>query len=185
MPLAIQLLDFNATLTRDKNVLLTWNVYTDNDALGFEVERSRDKNVWEKIAWVDINTSVFASDYSLLDQQPMLGRSYYRLKMVEKSASSRFSSIRLIQIDQLHSNFKIYPNPVTNYATVSFNSTANQSATLFLRSMAGELMIKKSIVLNEGDNRVQLAVDGLSNGLYIVELVIPGKTFVNKLTVTH
>ena len=185
MPLAIQLLDFNATLTRDKNVLLTWNVYTDNDALGFEVERSRDKNVWEKIAWVDINTSGFTSDYSLLDQQPVLGKSYYRLKMVEKSASSRFSSIRLIQIDQLNSNFKIYPNPVKNYATVTFNSTANQSATLFLRSMAGELMVKKSIILNEGDNRVQLAVDGLSNGLYIVELVIPGKTFVNKLTVTH
>lgn len=185
MPLAIQLLDFNATLTRDKNVLLTWNVYTDNDAMGFEVERSRDQNVWEKIAWVDINTSVFTSDYSLLDQQPLLGKSYYRLKMVEKSASSRFSSIRPIQIDQLHSNFKIYPNPVKTYATVSFNSTANQSATLILRSVAGERMIKKSIVLNEGDNRVQLAVDGLSNGLYIVELVIPGKTFVNKLTVTH
>ena len=184
-PLAIQLLDFNATLTGDKNVLLKWNVYTDNEAQGFDVERSKDRNVWEKIAHVDVKESAFASDYSLLDQQPLAGRSYYRLKIVEKSGSSRFSSTRLIQIDQLQSNFKIYPNPVKNNATVSFNSTANQSATLFVRSMAGELMSKKSIVLNEGENRVQLAVDGLSNGLYIVELAIPGKTFVNKLTVTH
>jgi hypothetical protein len=185
MPLVIQLLDFNATLTRDKNVLLTWKAYTDDDAFGFEVQRSRDQNVWEKIGWVDANTSTFKSEYSLLDQQPLLGRSYYRLKMVEKSRSSRFSSIKLIQIDQLITNLKVYPNPVKNNATVSFNSTVNQSATLFVRSIAGELMIKKSIVLNEGDNRIQLVVDGLSNGLYLVELVTPEKTFVNKLTVAH
>ena len=184
-PLTIKLLDFNATLTRDKNVLLNWKAYADNEAAGFEVERSTDQNGWEKIGTVNLNTSAFTADYSLLDQQPVTGKSYYRLKMIEKSGSSRYSNTRLIQIDNLITNLKIYPNPVKNDVTVSFNSVVDQTATLYVRSMAGEVMIKKSMGLSHGDNRISFKTDGLSNGLYIVELVTPGRSFINKLTVSH
>jgi hypothetical protein len=47
------------------------------------------------------------------------------------------------------------------------------------------LMVKRSITLNEGDNRVQLSTDRLSNGLYVVELITPEKTYINRLTVSH
>ena len=185
MPLVIELLDFTATLTRDKDVLLNWRAYVDDEAKGFEVERSKDQNNWEKIGTVNLKTSNFTSDYSLLDQQPLQGKSYYRLKMVEKTGSSRYSKTRLIQNDQLITKLRIYPNPAKNDVIVSFNSSMNQSATLIIRSIAGTVMIKKSITLTETDNRVSVSTNGLSNGLYVVELITPEKTFVNKLTVTH
>ncbi|HMK16749.1 MAG TPA: GEVED domain-containing protein [Chitinophagaceae bacterium] len=185
MPLVIDLLDFNATLTREKDVILNWRAYVDDEAKGFEVERSKDQNNWEKIGTVNLKTSNFTSDYSLLDQQPLQGRSYYRLKMVEKTGSSRYSKTRLIQIDQLVTKLRVYPNPAKNDFTISFKSTMNQSATLIVRSIAGEVMIRKSITLTETDNQVSVSVNGLSNGLYVVELFTPEKTFVNKLTVTH
>jgi hypothetical protein len=185
MPLTIKLLDFNATLTRNKNVLLGWRAYVDDEAFGFEIERSKDQNVWEKIGTVDLNTSAFTADYSFLDQQPITGKSYYRLKMIEKTGSSRYSNVRLIQIDKLITNLKIYPNPVKNDVTVSFNSVVNENATLYVRSLAGKVMMKKTIVLSQGDNRVLFNTDALSNGLYIVELLTPEKSFINKLTVSH
>jgi hypothetical protein len=61
----------------------------------------------------------------------------------------------------------------------------NQSATLIIRSIAGEVMIRRSILLTETDNRVSVSTNGLSNGLYVVELITPEKAFVNKLTVAH
>src|SRR5262245_8691203 len=125
MPLLIQLLDFGATVTREKNVLLNWRAYADEEALGFEIERSQDQKVWEKIGTVGINKALFTSDYSLLDQQPLQGRSYYRLKMIEKSGSSRFSNIRIVQIDFLVTAIKVYPNPAKTDVTLSFNSQAN------------------------------------------------------------
>ena len=185
MPLVIELLDFTATLTRDKNVLLNWRAYVDDEAKGFEVERSKDQINWEKIGTVNLKTSNFTSDYSLLDQQPLQGKSYYRLKMVEKTGSSRYSKTRLIQIDQLNTKLRIYPNPAKNDVTISINSSMNQSATLIIRSIAGEVMIRRSISLTETDNRVSVSTNGLSNGLYVVELITPEKTFVNKLTVAH
>jgi len=185
MPLVIELLDFTATVTRDKNVLLNWRAYVDDEAKGFEIERSKDQNNWEKIGTVELKASNFTSDYSLLDQQPLQGRSYYRLKMVEKTGSSRYSKTRLIQIDQLITKLRIYPNPAKNDLTVLFNSSMNQTATLIIRSIAGEVMIKRSILLTGTDNRVNVSTSGLSNGLYVVELITPEKTFVNKLTVAH
>ncbi len=185
MPLTIKLHDFSATLTRDKNVLLNWTAYTDNDAFGFEIERSKDQNVWEKIGIVNVNTSTFTADYSFLDQQPVEGRSYYRLKMIEKSGSSRYSGTKTIQIDHLITNLRISPNPVRNDVMISFNSAANQQATLIVRSLSGNVMFKRPMTLNTGDNRAQFSMNRLSNGLYIVELVTNEKTFINKLTVSH
>jgi hypothetical protein len=46
-------------------------------------------------------------------------------------------------------------------------------------------MIKRSISLTETDNRVSVSTNGLSNGLYVVELITPEKAFVNKLSVAH
>jgi len=184
-PLAINLLELNATLTRDKNVLLNWKAYADQDASGFEVERSKDQITWERIGSLAASTASFTSDYSLLDQQPLQGKSYYRLKMVERSGSSRYSSTRLIQLDQLITKLRIYPNPVKNDVTISFNSTVNETATLFVISLTGDVVLKKIISLNQGDNRVQLPTIGLSNGLYLIELVTPEKTFINRLTVAH
>ena len=185
LPLAVQLLDFNASLTRDKDVSLNWKASADQDASGFEIERSKDQNTWENIGSINVNSASLTSDYSLLDQQPLQGKSYYRLKLVERSGSSRYSNTRLIQIDQLITKLRLYPNPVKKDVAVSFNSTVDQSATLTIRSLSGVVMIKRPVSLNQGDNRVQLSTDRLSNGMYLVELITPEKTFINRLTVAH
>ena len=185
MPLTIQLLDLSASLTRDKNVLLNWKAYADADALGFEIQRSNDQNTWEKIGWVDINKSAFTADYNFTDQQPLQGKAYYRLKMVEQTGSSRYSPVRLIQLDQLITRVKIYPNPAKKDVTVSFNSSVDQSARLIIRSAAGVTVMSRTISLKQGENTIQLSTLGLSNGLYLVELSVSEKTFINRLTVAH
>ncbi len=184
-PLAIQLLHFDATITKDKNVLLNWRASSDNDGLGFEVERSKDQNKWENIGWVKVNPSGFTADYSLLDQQPLQGKSYYRLKPVEKSGSSRYSNTRIVQIDQLITNLKLYPNPAKNIVLVTFASYESQTATLQLRSLSGQVMIKKAILLAKNENRIPIELTGMAHGLYTVELITTAKTYINKIVVSN
>jgi hypothetical protein len=179
------LLDFNASLTRDKNVLLNWKANADNDASGFEIQKSNDQNNWEKIGWVDINQSAFTAEYNFTDQQPVQGRSFYRLKMVEKTGSSRYSNIKLIQLDQLITKLNIYPNPAKKDVAISFNSSVDQTAKLVIRSTSSETVINKTVALTQGENKIQLSTLALSNGLYLVELSTPEKTFINRLTVAH
>jgi GEVED domain/Secretion system C-terminal sorting domain len=184
-PLVIRLLDFTASLTKEKDVLLNWRAYADADAKGFEVQRSQDQVNWENIGWVDLNKSVFTADYSYTDQQPHQGRSYYRLKLVEKSGSSRYSAIRLIQIDQLLNKLKLYPNPANNSVTLSLNSTGNDPATLIIRSLSGQILYKKTILLTDGSNLHNIDLSRMSNGLYVVEVQTNDSRYLNKLTVSR
>jgi hypothetical protein len=184
-PLVIRLLDFTASLTKEKDVLLNWRAYADADAKGFEVQRSVDQVNWENIGWVDLNKSVFTADYSLTDQSPHQGRSYYRLKLVEKSGSSRYSAIRLIQIDQLLNKLKLYPNPANNSVTLSLNSTGNNPATLIIRSLSGQVFYKKTILLTDGTNLHNIDLNRMSNGLYVVEVQTNDSRYLNKLTVSR
>jgi hypothetical protein len=184
-PLAIQLLNFTATVTADKNVWLSWKASAAKGDPGFEVERSNDQQTWEKIKWVDVNPSTYVADYSFLDAEPLEGRSYYRLKMVEQSGSSKYSSTRTIQIDQVRHRLKLYPNPAKNDVNISFSSNDNQPATLIVRSFTGEMMMKRTVSLVEGNNLIKVALNGLSNGLYLVELTTTDKKYFNKLSVTQ
>jgi hypothetical protein len=54
-----------------------------------------------------------------------------------------------------------------------------------IRSIAGEVVMRRAIPLTETDNRINVSTNGLSTGLYVVELITSEKAFVNKLTVTH
>lgn len=185
MPLTIQLLDFRATFTANKNVLLNWTAYADPEDRGFEVERSANQVSWEKIGFIKVNPSVKTADYSFLDEQPLNGRSYYRLRMIEKSASSKYSSIRIIQADNLVTRIRVYPNPAQNSVTVAFNSTENQTATLRVRSLSGNVILTSTIALTVGSNGKQIPINNVSNGLYLVELITNDRVFVTKLTVSH
>lgn len=184
-PLTIRLLEFNATLTNEKDVLLKWRAYADAEASGFEVLRSRDQVNWETIAWVDLNKSVFTADYSITDQEPFEGRSYYRLNMVEKSGSSRYSAIRLIQIDKLLNKLKLYPNPATSSVTLSLSATKNTPATIIIRSLSGQESYRKSILLNAGNNLYTIDLSRLPNGTYVTEVQTQETRYINKLVISN
>jgi hypothetical protein len=185
IPLTIQLLDFKASLTTTKNVLLNWQAYSDLEAKGFEIESRADQNSWQKIGLVAANSSNKTADYSFVDQQPIAGRSYYRLRMIEKSGSSKYSSTRIIQIDNLLTHLRVYPNPAQNNVTMSFNSESAQPATLRIRSIAGNILLSKQILLSIGENRTQISLNSFSNGLYLVELTTGQQVYNNKVTISH
>ena len=65
--------------------------------------------------------------------------------------------------------FSILPNPVQSMATVSLESTKNQSIDIEIVNIAGQIVERKNNVqLQEGDNFVQLSTSDLVNGLYFV-----------------
>lgn len=185
MPLTIRLLDFRATYTSSGNVMLNWRASAEPGDRGFEIERSADLVSWEKIGSVNVNISVKTADYSLVDEQPAPGRSYYRLRMIESSGSSKYSGIRIIQMDNLINHVRVHPNPAQHDVVVSFNSTSNQMATLRIRSLSGNVLMSKPIVLVTGANRTQISINNFTNGLYVVELITNQEVYTNKLTVSH
>jgi hypothetical protein len=182
-PLDIKLIDFNAIVTRNKNVQLNWKAVTDNDSKGFEIERSIDEQIWESIAWKNKNEIALNVDYNYTDIQPLEGRSYYRLKMVEKNGTSKYSNIKWVYLDQVRKSILITPNPVNNNASISFTGINNSTAKLIIRNLTGQVLCSRIISIKPGENKYPLNTSALSPGIYIIEISTPEKTYTNKMVV--
>ncbi len=79
------------------------------------------------------------------------------------------------------SGFVVYPNPVSEKATLSFESAKAQQAILRIAAMTGQTVLSQNMQLFEGPQRVELNLANLPSGLYFVNLTSGQKVITAKL----
>jgi hypothetical protein len=77
------------------------------------------------------------------------------------------------------SNINIYPNPATGTVNVKINEAFNGKGFVSLYDIRGRLLFEKKT----NNMQTQLDVSGYKKGLYILNVELQGKTYVNKLMV--
>ncbi|HRI62467.1 MAG TPA: T9SS type A sorting domain-containing protein, partial [Saprospiraceae bacterium] len=79
------------------------------------------------------------------------------------------------------------PNPVAGWlpAVLSVTSDENLEAVLSVTDAAGRLCTIQDIRLSPGENRLDIATDGLSAGFYVVTLRNEKGALVKRLAVTN
>jgi GEVED domain len=185
VPLNINLLDFTAIVTKDKKVELKWSAISDNEADGFEIQRSLNQNDWTVIGWTAAGGSNSFTNYNFTDINPAEGKSYYRLRLVEKNGSSSFSTTRQVYIAVLKNEITLAPNPASTSGFLLFTGNTNSTGILRIRSLSGQTLVSRAVNINKGENRIPVDIMLLNPGIYVVELVTKDKTYPNKLSVTR
>lgn len=79
----------------------------------------------------------------------------------------------IIQSIDIHA--KIYPNPVEDILTTSFKLERQDNVEISITDITGKLVSTKSIKAIAGNNSVQMNVNGLSNGIYLVNYLVNGQ----------
>ncbi len=111
-PLPIQLLDF-AALPQASGVELLWRTASEINSDYFAMQRSATGIEFETIAQVPAaKFSQSTLQYSYHDKHPLVGISYYRLKMIDQDGTAEFSKVVLLNFDE--KPFQVYPNPTTD-----------------------------------------------------------------------
>ncbi len=70
--------------------------------------------------------------------------------------------------DNINATFNVYPNPATDYVQVSFENAENITVSL-INSMGQTVKI-----FNNVNNNTQLSLEGLANGIYVLNAEING-----------
>jgi hypothetical protein len=67
-------------------------------------------------------------------------------------------------------SFSIFPNPATNVAIINYTSTSSQNVKVSVNDVSGKLIqtIQPSVVT--GKNQIQVDLNGLSKGVYVIRL---------------
>lgn len=119
-PLPVELLHFTANELRGE-VLLSWATASEQDNDHFTVERSADLMEWSTVLQMPgAGNSTVRLDYTALDQRPLTGTSYYRLRQTDNDGASSVSRSVPVSIRATDTTPPPFPNPATDAFTVLF-----------------------------------------------------------------
>lgn len=171
-PLPVELVMFKGYRSQDKNVLI-WETASERNTDKFEVYRSADNsNDWTFIGSQKAVGGSKPTDYTLYDNDPMIGNNYYRLKIIDNDRTFDYSNVINIPITAIEMNsiVGIYPNPASESIIVKIQSTKNYAPTIKIFDVLGQILIEESITVQEGANKLPIDIANLANGTYMLSM---------------
>ncbi|PRY11231.1 putative secreted protein (Por secretion system target) [Pontibacter ummariensis] len=172
-------------------VNLDWETAAEYNNDYFTVERGANGKDYTEIGNVKAaGTTSFKTDYKFVDEQPLNGLNYYRLKIVKKDGLFTYSPTVVIEkTGPTASAFYVYPNP-TSGGEVNIkvtNLTKDGSVQFILTDLSGRKLLQ-NIVVADAVGAIQLVLpvpEKLKSGLYLLSVVTNTKTLSRKLVVVR
>ncbi len=160
-----------------KSNKLTWTTASEQNNLGFDVQRSQDGQNYASIAFV--NSLAFGGSasnltYNFTDDKINTGTvQYYRLRQVDINNQSRYSGIVKIKGEQtpVLTIDGIAPNPVQNSLTASISSPTKNLVNLQVLDMMGRMIQQQQVIIQEGTNVIPVNVSSLGSGIYMLKAI--------------
>ncbi len=156
--LPLKLISFTGVY-KNGGTYLHWKTTSEFNVSNFEIERSKDGRVFEKIGTVSINSG---GDYSYNDIHTETGTSFYRLKIVDINGQYSYSNIIKISADNLNA-FNVFPNPSKGRLILD-GVQGNGIINLF--SIEGKLIKELKTFPN-----MEIDISNFKNGPYLIQYI--------------
>ena len=187
--LPIELSKFTAALNIP-NVDVDWTTTSESNNNYFIVERSTDGVNFEEFDKVNgAGNSTTAIDYAVVDYNPYVGISYYRLTQYDydgKTTSSNVVSINNNEGSSVEVSVKVFPNPISRNSdiTVELEGFKNKEVLCSLIDAYG-IEIYSFVVLSEFNDTyvINSSALPLTSGVYFVRGSTDETLFSRKLVV--
>lgn len=178
----VKLVSFNGSYSNGL-ATLNWETSQEINNDHFELYRSFDGQQFDLVATIaGAGTSFVPKYYSFRDGIGTKASDvYYRLKQVDIDGKASFSNIVRLSIGDGNESFRIYPNPVVNNFTATFNASNAGNATLLIRNVNGQTVYSKTLNILKGNNAVSVQVPQLMRGMYYVSVVNEELNFNTKM----
>jgi len=187
-PLPIELLDLRAFVLNDK-IKIEWTTSSEINNDYFVVEKSYDLATFFEIGKVkgaDFSNSML--NYSLIDENPVEGLQYYRLKQVDFDGNYSYSYIVSVLYSKPLSGLPkidVFPNPASAefYVNVT-NFEPLSEVNVIITDLLGETVFSKTFILNDNGNNVININQNFKPSIYIVTVLDENKNkFTKKLII--
>ena len=169
--LPVEILSFYAK-RENKQALLVWETASENNNDFFTLEKSRDGRSFEEMLKVKgAGKSETTIEYTAVDKDPFEENTYYRLKQTDYNGNSSYSKIISLNYEkETKGSLIIYPNPFSSQTELKFDATKESEQNIEVYNYLGTLVYNKKVQIQEGENKTELDLSELSQGIYFVRL---------------
>lgn len=173
--LPVELVHFRGT-EGGCQITLSWATAAELNNSHFEVERSVDGYVFEKIGVVNgAGTSEQYNVYDFQDELPVR-ENYYRLKQVDFDGTTDYSDVIFIASNCLQNEdnigiVKVFPNPVmTGTVNMKFDANLEENAVMSISDLYGKNIRREVVNIQTGMNNFAVDINDLQAGTYILTI---------------
>jgi hypothetical protein len=186
--LAIALINFKG-IYGDQQVDLSWATMMESGVDHYEIERSGDGMNFLDIDQVEskmtISTNDFQLNYQFTDTHPLMGTSFYRVKVVGKNGAVNQTAVIEINNSPVIGT-RIYPTVVrNNMLYVESDKTLREVKMEFFDLSGNKISETNWSSLNGRQNVRVSKAGGLPTGTYVARLTANGQNVKSQLVIVH
>ncbi len=168
-----------------KAIQVQWNSIVEQDLSHYELEKSLSPyfTQYEKIQTFTPHGNT--SNYQFMDYQVEWNTKYfYRYKAIDHNGNYRYSNIAeaILLPDGSPLVVQFYPNPMTDFATLSIQTGDTGTLNLEIYDAIGKLVINESLEVN-GLYAYKLSKEKLSSGVYSYRVLFKEQQITGKFIV--
>jgi hypothetical protein len=169
-------------------VEITWTTASETNNDFFTIERSQDGREFIPIGVVDgAGNSNTILNYKLMDADPYVGISYYRLKQTDFDGKFEYSEIKSVNFmkPNVGHNWSIYPNP-SDISGVYLVTGLLESDLLQvqLTDLTGKVVFSDRLSTDNESANYFLDFNHVNSGIYYLTIVDGSQTTTMKLILT-
>ncbi len=170
-PLEVNLISFTAKKIQNK-VEINWNTASEISNSHYILERSADGNGFSTLAKINSKNgnSKEELNYNYIDEFPLAGINYYRLKAIDFEGKPSLSKIVALDFEDTKQPI-LYPNPTKNSnITLDMNLIMDGNIKLEILDVLGRTLRSNEIKGYKGQNKVDVILEDLPSGKYFMKI---------------
>ena len=173
--LPIELADFQV-ITHKDNIEIQWTTAYESNLLDFTVERSDDAIKFYPLSIQAPKGNNFSKTaYNFVDNNPLNGVHYYRLKIEEKDGAVTYSKTMSARWGSKKTLY-VYPNPFNQALTIDIADAKTEIAHFEIMDMTGRIHISETFNMND-----KISTENLPSGMYILRVIQDGYVLEKKI----
>lgn len=167
--LPVVLVNFQANLTNEKKVAVSWTTQQEINSDNFNVERSNDGLNWASLATIKAagNSSV-PLNYSYSDGSPLKGANLYRIRINDLDGKVGYTEIKNVRISAI-GKISLFPNPSTDRVTISLGDVPASVWTVTLVNNMGQIVLQKRY--EKSNTNVTIPLNAVAEGNYTILII--------------
>lgn len=178
--LPVELIYFYIEKKENNSVELKWETASESNNRGFELQRSTDGMEWENIGFVNgAGTTTEKQYYSFTDRPDFSGLFYYRLRQMDFDGQFEYSQIRSVELKNINSEIKIYPNPAGSYIYLNIENDWEGEMTIRILNSIGQEIYTSIFSKNIKEWNGQINLSEMPGGIYRV-IISNGENMMTK-----